>query len=79
MRTSKTRLSFSVYDHLDLDDFGPVRQSIAREVGRRRDYRATGQQPAGVWRERINAEGPRYSTAMDIAGYKPSRFGSIFA
>ena len=45
-----------LYDRLDLGDFGPVRGSIAAEVGRRRDYRATGRQPAGVWRERINAE-----------------------
>jgi hypothetical protein len=45
-----------LYDRLDLGDFEPVRESIAAEVGRRRSYRATGRLPAGVWRERINAE-----------------------
>jgi hypothetical protein len=45
-----------LYGRLDLDDFSPVRESIAAEVDRRRDYRTTGREPAGVWRQRINAE-----------------------
>jgi omega-hydroxy-beta-dihydromenaquinone-9 sulfotransferase len=56
-----------LYDRLDLGDFEPVRESIATEVSRRRDYRATGRQPAGVWRERINAE---WGAVFDRYGYR---------
>jgi hypothetical protein len=45
-----------LYDRLGLVDFGLVRETIAAEVGRRRDYRATGRQPVGAWPERIHAE-----------------------
>ena len=45
-----------LYHQLDLGDFAPVRESLAAEVERRRDYRAQGRQPSGEWRERINTE-----------------------
>ena len=45
-----------LYERLGLGDFGPIRESVAAEPGHRRNYRATGRKPAGVWRERINAE-----------------------
>ena len=45
-----------LYECLDLGDFEPVRESIAAETKRRREYRARGCQPSGVWRDRINAE-----------------------
>jgi hypothetical protein len=55
-----------LYERLELGDFEPVRESITAEVGRRRDYRATGRRPAGVWRERINAE---WTTVFERYGY----------
>jgi hypothetical protein len=55
-----------LYERLELGDFEPVRETIAAEAGRRRDYRATGRQPAGVWRERINAE---WAAVFERYGY----------
>jgi omega-hydroxy-beta-dihydromenaquinone-9 sulfotransferase len=56
-----------VYERLELGDFAPVRESIAAEVDRRRDYRATGREPAGVWRKRIDVE---WASVFDRYGYK---------
>jgi omega-hydroxy-beta-dihydromenaquinone-9 sulfotransferase len=55
-----------LYDQLELGDFAPVRESIAAEVARRRDYRATGREPAGAWRSRINAE---WAAVFERYGY----------
>ncbi len=45
-----------LYDRLELGDFAFVRERVAAEVERRRDYRAQGRQPGGIWRERIKSE-----------------------
>jgi omega-hydroxy-beta-dihydromenaquinone-9 sulfotransferase len=45
-----------IYHRLELGDFEPVREAMLAEIARRREYRAQGRQPSGVWRERINAE-----------------------
>jgi hypothetical protein len=46
----------SLYSRLDLGDFAPVREIIAAEAARRRDYRARSHPPEGLWRGRINTE-----------------------
>jgi hypothetical protein len=55
-----------LYSRLELGDFAPARDRIAAEVERRRDYRATGRQPEGAWRGRINAE---WAAVFDRYGY----------
>jgi hypothetical protein len=55
-----------LYDQLELGEFTPVRESIAAEVERRREYRAQGREPSGVWRERINRE---WATVLKQYGY----------
>ncbi len=51
---------------VDLGDFAPAHKRIAAEVERRRDYRATGRQPAGAWRGRINSE---WAAVFERYGY----------
>ncbi len=55
-----------LYRSLDLGNFAPARERIAAEVERRREYRATGRQPAGTWRGRINAE---WAAVFERYGY----------
>ncbi|MGA7240632.1 MAG: sulfotransferase [Bryobacteraceae bacterium] len=55
-----------LYGSLDLGDFAPAHKRIAAEVERRRDYRATGRQPAGAWRGRINSE---WAAVFERYGY----------
>jgi hypothetical protein len=45
-----------LYDRLELGDFAPLRETIAAEAERRREYRALGRQPSGVWLGRVNRE-----------------------
>jgi hypothetical protein len=45
-----------LYNQLELGAFDAVRENIAAETARRRDYRAKGSLPAEAWRARINSE-----------------------
>jgi len=60
--------SEQLYRRLELGDFGPVRESIAAEAERRREYRAHSRPPDGIWRERINAE---WASVFTRYGYGP--------
>jgi len=57
-----------LYAQLELGDFALVRERIAAEVERRRDYRAQGRQPAGIWGERIKTE---WAPVFAKYGYGP--------
>jgi hypothetical protein len=45
-----------LYGQLELGEFAPVRERLEAEAERRRDYRAQGHEPSGIWRQRINKE-----------------------
>ena len=57
-----------LYRSLDLGDFAVVRESIAAETERRREYRAQSRHVSGIWRERINAE---WKSVLTQYGYNP--------
>lgn len=42
-----------LYEQLDLGDFRPMRDNVAAEVMRRREYRAKGTLPSTTWQEQI--------------------------
>ena len=45
-----------LYIRLELGDFESVREIIAAEAVRRREYRAQDRLPSGAWRERVTSE-----------------------
>lgn len=45
-----------LYNRLELGDFTPVKDAIAAEMQKRREYKAKGALPAEAWRERINRD-----------------------
>ena len=45
-----------LYSQLELGDFAAVRDAIAAETNRRREYNAKGSLPSEAWRHRINTE-----------------------
>jgi omega-hydroxy-beta-dihydromenaquinone-9 sulfotransferase len=45
-----------LYGDLELGDFAEVRNAIAAETNRRREYRAKGSLPSDLWRRRIESE-----------------------
>ena len=56
-----------LYKGLDIGDFAQAREAITAEVEHRREYRAQGRQPSGIWRERINTE---WAPVLTQYGYK---------
>jgi hypothetical protein len=58
----------SLYSRLDLGDFTPVRETIAAEAARRREYRARSHPPEGIWRDRINTD---WASVFAQYGYNP--------
>jgi hypothetical protein len=45
-----------LYSQLELGDFAAVREAIAAETNRRREYKAKASLPSEAWRQRINKE-----------------------
>jgi hypothetical protein len=43
-----------IYERLELADFAEVKDVLAAEVGRRKDYRAKGQMPSAQWLDRLH-------------------------
>jgi hypothetical protein len=58
-----------LYERLGLGDFAPVREAMAAEIQRRKDYKAQGYPPKEPWRGRIATE---WSAIFQRYGYAVS-------